>query len=93
MAQSFVQDRFSPRPRLHLDLKPLRLQTYAQALEMRFQLPPVLLLSDAIRASRRGGPLPAIRACEGRPIDQMRQRVEPSFGFALRSFHSLRTSR
>jgi hypothetical protein len=60
---------------------------------MRFQLLPVWLLRDPIHAYRRVGPLPAIRAVEGRHIAQMRQRVEPAFGFAWRSFHSLHTSR
>jgi hypothetical protein len=72
---------------------PLRLQPCVQTLEMRFQLPPGLLLRDSIHAYRRVGTLPAIRACESRHIDQMRQRVEPSFGFAWRSFHSLHKSR
>jgi len=72
---------------------PLRLQPCVQPLEIRFQLLPVLLLRDPIHAYRRVGTLPAIRACEGRHIDQMRQRVEPSFGFALRAFHYLHKSR
>jgi hypothetical protein len=64
-----------------------------QSLEIGFQFPPVLLLRDPIHAYRCVGPLPALGACEGRHIHQMRQRVEPSFGFPLRSFHSLHTSR
>ena len=71
----------------------LRLQPCVPALERRFQLPPVVLLRDPIHASRRVGTWPAIRACEGRHIDPMRQRVEPSFGFAWRAFHSLHKSR
>ena len=71
----------------------LRLQPCVQPLEMRFQFLPVWLLRDPIHASRRVSTLPAVRACEGRHINQMRQRVEPSFGFTLRSFHSLHTSR
>src|SRR5882724_3549940 len=72
---------------------PLRLQPCVQPLEICFQFPPVLLLRDPIHASRHVGTLPAIRAFEGRHIDQMRQRVEPSFGCALRSFHYLPKSR
>jgi hypothetical protein len=71
----------------------LRLQPCVQPLEMRFQLLPVWLLRDPIHASRRVSTLPAIRAFEGRHIDAMRQRVAPSFGFTLRSFHSLHKAR
>jgi hypothetical protein len=49
---------------------------------------PILLLRDAILPYRRVQSLSAIGACQGRYIDLMRQRVEPSCGFALRSLHS-----
>src|SRR4029450_13158680 len=72
---------------------PLRLQPCVQPLEICFPCPPVLLLRDPIHAYRCVGTLPAIGAFEGRHITHMRQRVEPSFGFTLRSFHSLHQSR
>jgi hypothetical protein len=72
---------------------PLRLQPCVQSLEICCQFPPVLLLRDPIHAYRCVGTLPAIGAFEGRHIDQMRQRVELSFGFTLRSFHYLHKSR
>jgi hypothetical protein len=72
---------------------PRRLQPGVEPLEMRCEIPPVLLLRDHIHAYRGVGTLPAIGAFEGRHIDHMRQRVEPSFGFAWRSFHDLPKSR
>jgi hypothetical protein len=72
---------------------PLRLPPCVPTLEMRCQLPPVWLLRDSLHASRRVGTVPAIRACESRHIAPMRQRVEPSVGFAWRSFHSLHKAR
>jgi len=71
---------------------PLFLQPCVQLLEVDLQVLPILCLGDPIHAYRRIGTLPAIRAFEGWPIDQMCQRVEPSFGFALRSLHSLHKS-
>ena len=72
---------------------PLRLQPRVQVLEVRLQVLPVLLLRDPIHAHRRILRMPVIGALQGRHIDQMRQRVEPSFGFAFRSFHYLQQSR
>jgi len=49
-------------------------------LEILLQFPPVWLLRDPIHAYRCVGTFPAIGAFEGRHINHMRQRVEPSFG-------------
>ena len=67
----------------------LRLQPLVQVLQVVQQALPVLLLRDPIHAHRRILPQPVIGACQGRHIDQMRQRVEPSVGFSLRSFRYL----
>ena len=72
---------------------PLRPQPRVQPPEVSFQFPPVLLLRDPIHAYRSVGTLPAIGAVEGRHIKQMRQRVEPPFGFTFRSFRYLQKSR
>jgi hypothetical protein len=64
-----------------------------QVLEISLQLLPVLLLRDSIHAYRRILSTAAIGPLQGRHIDQMRQRVEPSSGFALRSFHYLQQFR
>jgi hypothetical protein len=72
---------------------PRRLPPCGQPLELRVQRPPGWRLRDALHASRRGGTWPARRACESRHIAQRRQRLEPSFGCALRSCHSRPTSR
>jgi hypothetical protein len=53
---------------------------------------PVVFLGDPIHAHRRVGTLPAIGTLEGGHINEMRQRVEPSCGFAWRSFPSLHQS-
>ncbi len=45
------------------------------------------------RAYRRSGTLAVKGVFQGRDIDQMRQRVEPSLGLALRSLHYLPKSR
>ena len=71
---------------------PLRLQPRVQPLEVRLQLLPVVLLRDPIHAHRRVRTLPAIRAFQGRHIDQMRQRVEPSFGFRCARSATFRSS-
>ena len=71
---------------------PLFLQPCVQILEGCLQVLPVLFLGDPIHSYRRIGTLPAIGSLEGWPINQMRQCVESSFGFALRSFHSLQKS-
>ena len=72
---------------------PLRLQPRMQVLEVASRCLPVLLLRDPIHPHRRIGTLAAIGSLQGWHIDQMRQRVEPSFGFALRSLHYLQKSR
>ncbi len=72
---------------------PLRLQPRMQVLEVALQGLPLLLLRDAIHPHRRIGTLAARGSLQGWHIDQVCQRVEPSFGFALRSLHSLQKSR
>lgn len=42
---------------------------------------------------RRITTLTAVGTLQGRHVNQMRQRVEPSFGFALRSVHYLQKFR
>jgi hypothetical protein len=63
-----------------------------QVLEISLQLLPVLLLRDSIHAYRSILPTAAIGPLQGWHIDQMRQRVEPSFGFALRSATTFNSS-
>jgi hypothetical protein len=58
-----------------------------QVLKISLQLLPILLLRDTIHADRRTLSGALVGSLQGGHIDQMRQRVEPSFGFALRSFH------
>ena len=102
--QLVLERRDANRPRLPLRFGdvdtsdrlmavPLRLQPPVQVLEVRLQALPVLLLGDPIHPHRRVPTLAAIGALKGRHIDEMRQCVEPSFGFALRSFHYLHKSR
>ena len=99
-----LERRHPTRPRLPLSLGAmdtserllavlLRFQPCVEPLEMRCPRPPVWLLRAPSHAYRRGGTLPARGACEGRHSDPRRQRVEPACGFAVRSFHSLHTSR
>src|SRR6266699_4890706 len=64
---------------------PLGLQPCVQFLEVGLQVVPVVFLGDPLHTPRRVCPLPAIGAFEGGHITEMRQRVEPSCGFALRS--------
>jgi hypothetical protein len=63
------------------------LQPGVQILEVLLQVLAVLLLRDSIHAHRRVLPAAVIGSLQGTHIDPMRQRVEPSFGLALRSFH------
>ena len=63
-----------------------------QALQVDFQGLPILLLRNAIDPHRRVGTLAAIGSLQSWHIDQVCQRVEPSFGFALRSIHYLQKS-
>jgi hypothetical protein len=72
---------------------PRVLQPGVQALEVRLQVLSVRLLRDPIHAPRRIWTLAVKGALQGRDIDQMRERVEPSCGFALRSLHDLPKSR
>ena len=67
----------------------LRLHPCVQVPEVRLQILPVLLLRHPIHAYRSILSTAAIGPLQGWHIDQMRQGVEPSFGFALRSFHYL----
>ena len=71
----------------------LRHEPRVQVLEVCLQRLPVLLLRDSIHAHRRILAHAVIGSFQGRPIDQMRQRVEPSFGLSLRSFHYLQQFR
>jgi hypothetical protein len=71
---------------------PRRFPPCVPPLEMRCPLPPVWLLRDPSHAYRGVGPWPALGAFEGRHRAPMRQRVEPSCGFAWRSFPSLHQS-
>jgi hypothetical protein len=48
-------------------------------------------IDAATDASRRAA-LSRGRSLQGRHIDEMRQRVEPSFGFRFRSYHYLQQS-
>jgi len=54
---------------------------------------PVLLLRDPIHAHRRILAHAVVGPLQGRHIDPMRQRVEPSFGLAPRSLHYLQPLR
>ena len=71
----------------------LRLHPRVQILEVSLQVLPVLLLRDPIHTHRRILAHAVIGSLQGRHIDQMRQRVEPSFGLLLRSFHYLQQLR
>jgi hypothetical protein len=64
-----------------------------QVLEVRLQALPVLLLRDSIHTDRRIFAHAVIGALQSGHIDSMRQGVEPSFGFAPRSFHYLQQFR
>jgi hypothetical protein len=72
---------------------PIRLHPRVQVLEVRLQRLPVLLLRDSIHAHRRILAHAVIGSFQGRHIEEMRQRVEPSFGLSLRSFHYLQQLR
>ena len=67
----------------------LRLQPLVQDPEVPPEVLPVLFLRDAIHPHRRVLAGTAIGAHQGRHIDEVCQRVEPSFGFPSRSFHYL----
>ena len=68
---------------------PLGLQPFVQILQVLLQLLPVLLLRDPIHPHRPILADASVGPQERRHIYQMRQRVKPSFGFPLRSFHYL----
>jgi hypothetical protein len=63
-----------------------------QVLKIRLQVPSILRLGDSIPSDRRIGSLTALGALQSRHVDEVRQRVEPSFGFSLRSLHYLQES-
>ena len=71
----------------------LRLHPRVEVLEVHLQRLPVLLLRDPIHAYRRILAHAVVGSFQGRHIDEMRQRVEPSFGLSLRSFHTLQQLR
>ena len=71
---------------------PLFLQPRMQVLKIRLQVPSILRLGDAIHPDRRIGSLTAIGALQSGHVDEVRQRVEPSFGFPLRSLNYLENS-
>src|SRR5437867_7137220 len=105
LLHELVLERRNPnRPRLALALRnvdatdrlmpiTLRLQPLVQVLKPHLQILSVLLLRRPIHAHRRTFALAVVGASQGRHIDQMRQRVEPPLGLALRSFHYLQESR
>jgi hypothetical protein len=67
----------------------LRLQPRVQVLEVSLQVLPVLLLRDPIHVHRRRTALAMVGPFQGRHVNQMRQGVKPSLGFAFRSVHYL----
>ena len=71
----------------------LRHESRVQALEIRRQRLPVLFLRDFIHTHRRILTHAVIGSFQGRHIEEMCQRVEPSFGLSLRSFHYLQQFR
>jgi hypothetical protein len=102
--QLILKRRNPNRPHVPLSLRdvdtpdglmaiPLRLQPGMQSLEVGLQVVPVVLLCDPIHTHRRIRTRSAISSCQSRHIHQMRQGVEPSFGFVFRSFHYLQKSR
>jgi len=72
---------------------PLRHQPLVQVEEVVPEGLPVLLLRDPIHTYRRILAHASVGAHQGWHIDEMRQRVEPSFGLRFRSFHYLQKSR
>ena len=71
----------------------LRLHPRVEILEVSLQVLPVRFLRDPIHAHRRILAHAVIGPLQSRHIDPMRQRVEPSFGLAPRSFHYLQELR
>jgi len=72
---------------------PLRPQPRLEVLKSCLQALAILLLRDPIHTHRRAFALAPVGSCQGRHVDKLRQRMEPSLGLARRSFHYLLESR
>jgi hypothetical protein len=64
-----------------------RLHPLVQVPKILLQALPLGFLGDPSHAHRRMLATTVLGPLQSRHIDEMCQRVEPSFGFALRSFH------
>ena len=65
------------------------LQPPTEVLKICLQVSSIRFLGDPVHPHRRVCTLTVIGALQSRNVDQMRQRVEPSFGFSFRSLHYL----
>jgi hypothetical protein len=70
-----------------------RLHPLVQILELLLQALPVLLVSDSIHPHRRVLADSTVGPLQRGHIQQIRQRVEPGFGFSFRSFRYLQQFR